>query len=124
MHEITIGRIWDTSPSPLVFRVLVDRLWPRGIAKVRAPWDEWIKDAAPSTELRQWYGHNPERFPVFRDRYWQELTAREHQEPLNQLVRRAETQPLMLLTATKETEWSHLPILRDFLREIGHDHRN
>lgn len=117
MHDITIGRIWDSSPSA-VFRVLVDRLWPRGVSKVGAPWDEWVKGVAPSAGLRQWYGHTPERFPEFRERYWQELTTQAHQESLTQLVLRAENQPLILLTATKDIEWSHLPILCDFLQGL------
>ncbi len=119
MHEITLGRIRDASPSP-VWRVLADMLWPRGIAKASAPWDEWIKDVAPSTELRQWYGHEPERQQAFRDRYWQELMARRDDAPLNELMGRAERQPVMLLTATKDIERSHLPVLRDFLRDMQH----
>lgn len=102
--------------------MLADRLWPRGIAKASAPWDEWIKDVAPSTELRQWYGHEPERQQAFRDRYWQELMARRDDAPLNELMGRAERQPVMLLTATKDIERSHLPVLRDFLRDMQHGH--
>ncbi len=117
MQEITIGRIWDAS-TPATFRVLVDRLWPRGVSKLTAPWDEWMKDVAPSTGLRQWYGHAPERFAEFRDRYWEELSTEVNPESLNQLVHRAETQPLMLLTATREVEWSHVPVLRNFLRGL------
>jgi uncharacterized protein YeaO (DUF488 family) len=117
MRDITIGRIWDTCAPP-TFRVLVDRLWPRGVSKVDPPWDEWVKDVAPSTELRQWYGHAPERFPEFRERYWKELTTEVNPESLKRLVQWSETQPLMLLTATKDVEWSHLPVLRDFLRRL------
>lgn len=121
MYEIVTGRIWEAS-SPSAWRVLADRLWPRGIAKAKAPWDEWVKEIAPSTALRQWYGHVPERFDEFRDRYWQELMMCEDPGLLLQLVRRAEDQPLILLTATKDIEWSHLPVLRDFLQEMGRNH--
>jgi uncharacterized protein YeaO (DUF488 family) len=118
MRDITIGRIWDASTPP-IFRVLVDRLWPRGVSKADAPWDEWMKEVAPSTGLRQWYGHAPERFPEFRDRYWKELSTEVNPESLKRLVQWSETQPLMLLTATKDVEWSQLPILRDFLQGLG-----
>lgn len=117
MQDIIIGRIWDASP-PSTFRVLVDRLWPRGVAKAGAPWDEWLKDVAPSTALRQWYGHVPERFPEFRARYWKELEANRDSEPLARLLNWAMAKPLMLLTATKDVERSQLPILRDFIREF------
>jgi uncharacterized protein YeaO (DUF488 family) len=120
LHEISLGRIRDASP-PTVWRVLVDRLWPRGIAKASAPWDEWVKNVAPSTELRQWYGHKPERQQVFRDRYWLELMVLRDDALLNELVGRAERQSVMLLTATRDVERSHLPVLRDFLRDMRPD---
>ncbi|PSR21942.1 MAG: DUF488 domain-containing protein [Sulfobacillus acidophilus] len=107
LHEISLGRTRDASPSP-VWRVLVDRLWPRAVAKTGAAWDEWIKDARPSAELRQWYGHKPERQQVFRDRYWHELVAWRDDALHNELMSRAKRQPVMLLTATKDVERSHL----------------
>lgn len=116
MCEITMGRIYDLSPS-LVWRVLVDRLWPRGIAKLNASWDQWMKAVAPSAELRRWYGHDPERWADFQNRYWQELVAMADKGPMRELINRADTQPLMLLTATKDIQVSHVPVLRDFLVE-------
>ena len=72
MAEIRVRRVYE-APSPADgARVLVDRIWPRGLRKDAARLTEWAKDAAPSTELRQWYGHDPARWPQFRKRYWAE----------------------------------------------------
>ena len=71
--RVEIRRVYDDAPSPGVRRVLVDRLWPRGVAKADAPIDEWAKDLAPSTELRRWYGHEPDKFREFATRYRAEL---------------------------------------------------
>jgi uncharacterized protein YeaO (DUF488 family) len=70
-------------------RILIDRLWPRGLSKSRVGIDEWIKEVAPSTELRQWFGHDPKKWPEFRRRYKQELRAQsEHVDRLARLARR------------------------------------
>ena len=97
-------------------RVLVDRLWPRGIEKAAVDFDEWAKDAAPSAELRRWYGHDPERFGEFTRRYKAEL---DHEpgasavERLRGLARRHGR--LVLLTATRDVEHSGAAVLADVL---------
>lgn len=71
--NITIKRIYDPKEPGDGYRVLVDRLWPRGISKEKASWDEWLKNIAPSTALRQWFAHDPVRWDAFRKKYDEEL---------------------------------------------------
>ena len=117
MHEITMGRI-GVVIDPAYVRILVDRLWPRGIRKEEAPWDLWLKEVAPSTALRRWYNHDPERYAGFRVQYWEELTLLHPGVVFQQIVRILERQPVVLLTATHDISTSQVPILRDFLEKI------
>ncbi|WP_406212621.1 DUF488 domain-containing protein [Streptomyces decoyicus] len=98
-------------------RVLVDRLWPRGLSKADAQLTEWCKDVAPSTELRRWYGHEGERFEGFAARYRAELAQETARRALERLRGLAEEGPLTLLTATKELSASHVAVLTEVLRE-------
>ncbi len=98
-------------------RVLVDRLWPRGLSKEAAQLSEWCKDAAPSSELRRWYGHQEDRFAAFAERYREELEGEAARRALEGLRRRVEEGPLTLLTATKQVPLSHLTVLVEVLRE-------
>jgi uncharacterized protein YeaO (DUF488 family) len=113
---LSIARIYDERGRTRAYRVLVDRLWPRGITKDDAALDEWCKDAAPSTELRRWYGHEPERFKEFARRYRAELRRRPTSAAVAHLRdivdRRAN---VTLLTATKEVEHSGAQVLFDHL---------
>src|SRR4051812_34767219 len=92
-------------------RILVDRLWPRGVSKERAALDEWCKQVAPSPELRKWYAHDPERFPEFRRRYLAELAGGEQAAALAHLRDLARERPLLLLTASKAVEISEATVL-------------
>jgi uncharacterized protein YeaO (DUF488 family) len=114
MREILMGRI-GTLTEPGVFRVLVDRLWPRGVSKLGAPWDYWEKDLAPSTALRQWYAHKEVRYEEFRQRYAQELEQQRDGRAVTELRQRLTRQPVILLTASRVIETSQVPILRAFL---------
>jgi uncharacterized protein YeaO (DUF488 family) len=96
-------------------RVLVDRLWPRGLAKAAVDYDEWAKDVAPSTELRRWYGHEPERFAEFSRRYRRELAAAPAAEALSRLRGVATKRRLLLLTATRDVERSGAAVLQAVL---------
>ncbi len=117
MPEIRVRRVYD-APSPQDgARVLVDRIWPRGLRKDAAQLDEWAKDAAPSTELRQWYGHDPARFDEFRHRYLDELSGRPQRAALGQLRALAAAGPLTLLTATKAVDISQAAVLARVLRQ-------
>jgi uncharacterized protein YeaO (DUF488 family) len=96
-------------------RVLVDRLWPRGVSKVSLEIDRWAKEIAPSTELRTWYGHRPERFETFAKRYRTELRNPDAAAVLDDLRRGARRRPLTLLTATKDVERSGAAVLSTVL---------
>ncbi len=116
VREIGVARVGH-APADGPYRVLVDRLWPRGIRKVGAPWDEWLKDVAPSTELRRWYGHDPSRYEVFRQRYGAELASAIDTPAMRRLFDLARGRPLVLLTATADLERSHVRTLAAFLEE-------
>lgn len=111
-----VKRVYE-DPSPQDgFRVLVDRLWPRGISKERAEVDEWAKDIAPSGELRQWFhADRDRRYDEFVARYAAELDTPELQDRLEALRERAAEQTVTLLTSAKDTEHSHVPVLMQSL---------
>lgn len=97
-------------------RVVVDRLWPRGLSRERAVVDAWLRDVAPSSDLRRWYGHRRELAVEFRARYLEELaTVAVAADALRGLREPAEAGPVTLLTATTEIDGSHLPVLRDVI---------
>ncbi|MGH8989712.1 MAG: DUF488 domain-containing protein [Acidimicrobiales bacterium] len=96
-------------------RVLVDRLWPRGLEKSAVDFDEWTKDVAPSTALRRWYGHDPDRFGEFARRYRTELGTQPGASALERLREAAAGHRLVLLTATRDVEHSGAVVLRDVL---------
>lgn len=111
---IRVARVYDEPGSDDSVRVLVDRLWPRGVRKDALAYDEWLADVAPSTGLRQWYGHEPSRFVEFRRRYLAELDGH---DAVDQLKRYAASGNLTLLTATKDVEHSHAVVLADALSD-------
>jgi uncharacterized protein YeaO (DUF488 family) len=94
-------------------RILIDRLWPRGVTKTDAALDQWLKDLAPSTELRKWFGHDPARWPEFRIRYAAEV--RQHGEQLRQLRTLARTRPITLMYAAHDVAHNDAVVLRDIL---------
>ena len=115
-HNVHVRRVYEDPAPGDGTRVLVDRIWPRGMTKERASLDEWCKQIAPSTELRTWYGHDPERFAEFTRRYQQELTEPERAEALAHLRGLAATSPLTLLTASKAADISEAAVLARLLR--------
>jgi uncharacterized protein YeaO (DUF488 family) len=113
-RDVEIVRVYDDPGRQRnEYRVLVDRLWPRGQSKGAVDHDEWVKDATPSTELRQWYGHEPKRFSEFARRYRAELALPPGSGVVSQLRETSETQRLVLLTATRDIEHSGAIVLRD-----------
>ncbi|UGY90445.1 DUF488 domain-containing protein [Streptomyces gobiensis] len=116
--EVRLRRVYDAVEPQDGTRVLVDRLWPRGLAKETARLDEWVKDVAPSAELRRWYGHDPERFAEFGQRYRAELAGSRQQAALHRVRELAGPARLTLLTATKDLDHSHAPILAEELRDL------
>ena len=116
-HHVRIGRPYDARVRGDGDRVLVDRLWPRGLSKERADLDQWCKEVAPSTELRRWYGHDPDRFEEFGRRYRSELDGPEQAAALEQLGRRLRRRNVTLLTATKQPDISEAAVLAAVLDE-------
>ncbi|MFI6515048.1 DUF488 domain-containing protein [Spirillospora sp. NPDC050679] len=111
---IRLRRVYEDPEPEDGARVLVDRLWPRGLSKERAALARWDKDVAPSDGLRRWYGHDPAKRAEFRERYGAELDERA--DAVAELREAARSGPLTLLTATRDVESSHLPVLAERLR--------
>lgn len=97
------------------YRVLVDRLWPRGVSKEKVALDEWAKDLAPSDGLRRWYGHEPDKFAEFARRYRAELAASPGKDAVARLRAISKKKPVLLLTATRDVEHSAAAVLLDAL---------
>lgn len=114
-HKVRVRRVYDAPARGDGNRVLVDRIWPRGLTKERADLHEWCKAIAPSTELRKWYHHDPQRFTEFARRYRQELTEPERAEALAHLRILAKDRNLTLLTASKAVDISEATVLAEML---------
>lgn len=120
--KVNVRRIYEDPHPDDGLRVLVDRLWPRGITKERARLNRWVREVAPSPVLRRWYGHQPERFPEFARRYRDELAQDEARDELESLREAAGGTTLTLLTATRYVERSGAAVLAEVLRR-GHSPR-
>jgi uncharacterized protein YeaO (DUF488 family) len=114
--KIDVRRVYDEPAPSDGRRVLVDRLWPRGLSKDAAAVDEWVKAVAPSDELRRWYGHEPAKFEEFRRRYLAELRDPERSEALGHVRDLAREGPITLLTATRDVDHSQAAVLAARLR--------
>lgn len=117
VENIRVRRVYEEPSADDGARVLVDRVWPRGLRKDAARLDEWAKDVAPSTELRKWYGHDPDKFDEFRRRYTAELAEDGPRQALDQVRDMAASGPLTLLTATKAVDISQAAVLAGLLRK-------
>ncbi len=115
-HRIKLKRAYEPAEPDDGTRILVDRLWPRGLKKADAAIDEWMKDVAPSTGLRKWFGHDPERWPEFRRRYRAEIL--EHREQLDRLRTLAQRGQVTLVFSARDEEHNDAVVLRDVL--LGH----
>lgn len=111
---VRVARVYGEQPEDGA-HVLVDRVWPRGVSKAALAGVEWLRDVAPSTELRRWYGHDPAKFAEFRRRYRVELDAGAAREGLDHLRELAADGPLTLLTATRDVEHSQAAVLAELL---------
>ena len=111
--RVQIRRVYDEPSSGEGVRILIDRLWPRGIAKAARRWERWMPEIAPSNELRKWYGHDPARFGEFERRYRDELAGRA--DAVAALRSEARRGGVTLLTATREPALSHATVLRKLL---------
>src|ERR687897_3633700 len=112
--RIRLRRVYD-QPSPSDgYRVLVDRIWPRGVSKEDAELGEWARDLAPSKKLRRWFGHDPRRWEAFQRRYREELDH--HADEIDRLAQRAVQGPVTLVYAARDEQHNNAVILRDVLQ--------
>ena len=112
--DVRLKRAYEPASARDGYRVLIDRLWPRGISKKQAKLDEWAKELAPSSQLREWFGHEPSRFPEFRRRYIDELRA--DAPRLKELRRRARMSTLTLVYSAHDSEHNDAVVLAEVLR--------
>jgi uncharacterized protein YeaO (DUF488 family) len=112
--DVRLKRAYDPAASSDGYRVLIDRIWPRGVTREEAQLSEWARELAPSTELRRWFGHDPARFAEFRRRYTQELGP--HEGKLRELRRLAREGPVTLVYGARDTEHNDAVVLADVLR--------
>ncbi|MFD9683531.1 DUF488 domain-containing protein [Rhodococcus sp. NPDC059969] len=115
---ITVERVYEPASECNAVRLLVDRLWPRGVKRESLQYDDWPRDLAPSPELRKWYGHDHTRFDAFKSRYIDELDASPVREYVQRIAPTADARPVVLLTASKDLPYSHAQVLADYLAEI------
>jgi uncharacterized protein YeaO (DUF488 family) len=113
--SIQVARVYDHTTDQDGERILIDRMWPRGMSRSDAQIDEWCKQVAPSTTLRKWYGHDRERFNEFRRRYRSELQSGEQGEALTHLRQLARHRTLTLLTASRDVDISAAVVIAELL---------
>jgi uncharacterized protein YeaO (DUF488 family) len=111
--HLRLKRAYEPAESDDGVRILIDRLWPRGVSKEEASLDEWQKDVAPSTELRHWFGHDPARWAEFQRRYRAEL--RQHTQELDRIRALATTQTVTLVYSAHDEEHNDAIVLRDVI---------
>lgn len=111
---IKLKRAYDPPAAADGYRVLVDRLWPRGVKKTDAEVDDWLREIAPSNELRKWFGHDAERWPEFKKRYAAEL--KRNAAVLRDLARKGRKETVTLLFGAKDEEHNNAVVLRDYLK--------
>jgi uncharacterized protein YeaO (DUF488 family) len=115
--DIRTKRIYEPLDPDEGYRFLVDRVWPRGMSRKKARIDSWLKELAPSKELRQWFGHDPAKWEEFRKRYFQELA--EHKEELDRLAEKARNGPLTLVYSSRETRYNNAVALKAYLESTA-----
>jgi uncharacterized protein YeaO (DUF488 family) len=117
--NIRLKRAYEPPSTEDGLRVLVDRLWPRGLAKTEATIDRWLKEVAPSSELRRWFGHDPRKWNEFRRKYQVELSGRG--DLLKELRQAAREGPLTLVYSARDQEHNQAVVLRDVLKAVSPD---
>jgi uncharacterized protein YeaO (DUF488 family) len=117
--KILIKRAYEDADEHNGYRVLVDRIWPRGRTKDQLALDLWAKELAPSTELRKWFEHDPKKWEVFQQRYRHELETDEAQQLMQQLLANAHGKPLTLVYGAKDEEHNQAVVLREVLMQLS-----
>jgi len=115
---LKIKRAYERKETSDGKRILIDRLWPRGVSKDKAGLDAWQKELVPSTALRQWFGHDPEKWGEFKKRYREELAAPESKRLLEEIARSAERHNVTLIYSAKDTEHSDVLVLEELIAEL------
>lgn len=115
---IALKRAYEPASADDGERVLVERLWPRGVAKEAARIDAWPRDLAPSPSLRKWYGHDPARWPEFRERYGAELDAPEQRERLTALAEKCRRTKVTFVYAARDTERNSATVLKEHIERL------
>lgn len=113
LPEIKLVRAYDVGDQDVGCRLLVDRLWPRGLSKEKLQLDEWLKELAPSTELRKWFGHRPERWAEFRKRYLAEL--KDQSDEIDRLLKLAERRRTALIYGARDEQHNEAVVLKSLL---------
>lgn len=117
VNQIRLKRVYEPPLEADGYRILVDRIWPRGLKKNEARIDLWLRNIAPSEKLRKWFAHEPARFPSFKERYEKELA--ENSGTVNQLLEVLRTHPVVtLLYAARDPEHNQAVVLRDFVKRV------
>lgn len=116
--KVDIRRVYDAPEGDEGLRVLVDRLWPRGVRKDELQYDLWEKDIAPTPALRKWFGHSPERWEAFHDKYRKELAQPQVQERLKAIVKEAGKRKITLLYGARDPDHNHALILAEAIRKL------
>ena len=115
MKTIQIKRVYDAPSENDGYRILIDRIWPRGVSKEDAKLDDWNKDLAPSTELRKWFDHDPDKFDDFSEKYKKELEN--NKEDLNKLSKKAKDETVTLVYGAKDTAHNQAVVLKRVLED-------
>lgn len=114
--KLKMKRIYEAPAKADGFRILVDRLWPRGVKKEIAQLDAWLKDSAPSPDLRKWFDHEPDKFAAFKERYEEELlTNPQTAAAVAEIMKQLEAADVTLVYAARDPEINHVVVLRDFI---------
>jgi uncharacterized protein YeaO (DUF488 family) len=113
--DVRTKRVYDPAEPGDGYRILIDRLWPRGVSRERARLDEWARDLAPSDGLRRWFGHDPDRFPAFRERYREELSA--DNDRIEDLRAHARHGPLTIVYGAHDTEHNDAVVVAELVCE-------
>ena len=116
MPQISVKRVYEPASKADGFRVLVDRIWPRGVTKQRAKVDLWLKTVAPSTKLRKWFDHDPRKWSEFKSRYFAELEA--GPAGLEELASQAKDTAVTLVFSARDEQYNQAVALREYLNGL------
>ena len=114
--SVRVKRVYEKAGKADGYRILVDRLWPRGLNKSEAQIDQWLKEIAPSTRLRKWFRHDPGRRKEFKTKYWAELDN--CREEVEKLAQRARRRTVTLLFSAKDTEYNNAVALKEYIEQL------